>query len=263
MKNMKTIVRHLMSPVLAKWIGGRLRGIRRRIASMKSSERVFTAVYRDHVWGGAPGGICSGGGSHDAEVTGAYLDLIRDHAQRHAFHQSTLVDLGCGDMEVGRRLIPLCHAFVGVDVVKFVIDRHRAEMGGDSVDFIHLDIVDGDLPDGDVCFVRQVFQHLSNRQVGKVLPKLRKYRRVYITEHVPSRSSQWVPNLDKPQGAGIRLDDDSGIDITESPFGICGSEVRVLLEVRGNDPGGGRDPGIIRTVLYTPGSATGHETVEK
>jgi len=252
---MRTIIRTLMPPLLAKWIGGCWRGIRHRLVSVKSPEQVFTAIYRKQIWGGAPGVICSGGGSHDAGVTDTYLDLIRDHAQRHAFHESTFVDLGCGDMAVGRRLIPLCRAFVGVDVVRFVIDRHRAEMGGGSVEFIHLDMVDGDLPDGDVCFVRQVLQHLSNRQVAKVLPKLRKYRRVYITEHVPSGASPWIPNLDKPQGAGIRLDVGSGIDLTAPPFGISKDEISVLLEVRGNDAGGGHDPGIIRTVLYTPGFA--------
>jgi hypothetical protein len=256
MKATRTIIRRMLPQSLATWIGGRLRGIKHRFVSMRSPERVFTGIYRNHAWGDAPGGICSGGGSHDTGITDSYLGLIRDHARSHAFHESTFVDLGCGDMEVGRHLIPLCRVFVGVDVVRFVIDRHRTEMGGDSVDFIHLDMVDDDLPDGDICFVRQVFQHMSNRQVGRVLPKLRKYRRVYITEHLPSGASPWIPNLDKPQGAGIRLDVGSGIDLTAAPFGIPGGEVRLLLEVRGNDAGGGRDPGIIRTVLYTPGSGS-------
>jgi hypothetical protein len=250
---MKTTMRRMLPPSLVKWVGGCLRLIRDHLASRRSPERVFTEIYRNQTWGGASGGICSGGGSHSANVAGCYLDLIRDHARNHAYHESTFVDLGCGDMEIGRHLIPLCRLFIGVDVVRFVIDRHRAEMEGHCVKFMHCDMVDGDLPDGDVCFVRQVFQHMSNHQVESVLPKLRKYRRVYVTEHLPSGSSLWIPNLDKPQGAGIRLDLGSGIDLTAPPFGIPESEVWTLLEVRGNDVGGGHDPGIIRTVLYTPG----------
>jgi site-specific recombinase XerC len=113
-----------------------------------------------------------------------------------------------------------------------------------------------DLPDGDVCFVRQVFQHLSNGQIAQVLPKLRKYRRIYITEHLPSALSKWRPNLDKLQGADIRMNSGSGIDITAEPFNVPGDEVEIVMEVCGNDAAAERDPGVIRTVLYTPGIKT-------
>lgn len=253
MNVLKTRMRRMLPQSLVKLMGGCLRIIRGQIDSRRSPERVFTEIYRKQLWGGVPGGICSGGGSHDARVTGSYLDMVRDHCRSDSHGELTFVDLGCGDMEVGRQLIPLCRLFIGVDVVKFVIDRHQEAIGSDSVRFAHLDIVDGDLPDGDICFVRQVFQHLSNTQVAKVLPKLRKYRKVYITEHIPSGSSPFIPNLDKPQGAGIRLDVGSGIDLNASPFSIPEGATRVVLEVRGNNTGCDGDSGVIRTILYTPG----------
>lgn len=225
------------------------RRLRAWLDRTRDAEGVFTEIYRKNIWGGEPGTIYSGGGSHDSALATPYLSLMRSQAEAHGYAAAVFVDLGCGDMAIGRELIPLCRAFVGVDVAGFVVEHNRAELGAYNVRFVHADIVADELPDGDVCFVRQVFQHLSNRQIAAVLPKLRRYRHVYITEHIPS-SGDWVPNRDKPHGAGIRLTVGSGVDLTAAPFGIAPEEIGVVLEVACGASG---DAGVIRTVLYNPG----------
>lgn len=233
-----------------------LGAIKRRLLawldSTRDAECVFTEIYRKNIWGGEPGTICSGGGSHESALSGAYLSLMRNRAREHDYASAIFVDLGCGDMVIGRALIPLCRRFIGVDVVGFVVERHQLEWAEENVRFVHTDIVTDELPDGDVCFIRQVFQHLSNRQIAAVLPKLRRYRHVYITEHIPS-TRDWMPNRDKPHGAGIRLAAASGIDLTASPFAIDPDEIGIVLDVSCAVSGGHGDAGIIRTVLYTPG----------
>lgn len=224
-------------------------------ASFRSSERVFTEIYQKNQWGGVAGEICSGGGTSEPDIADAYIEMISSQARLYGFDQMVFVDLGCGDMAIGKRLIPLCMTYVGVDVVKYVVDRHQAAIGGGNVSFKHGDIVEDFLPDGDVCFIRQVFQHLSNRQILKILPKLKKYRFVFVTEHLPTPEMFLTPNLDKRQGSGIRLDRNSGIKLTLKPFFLPESEVRTVLEISGNRNGAGFDPGLIQTVLYTPGCA--------
>lgn len=238
--------------LVQKVLGTCQRRLRAWANSRRDPEGVFTEIYEKNIWGGEPGTICSGGGSHDAVVTEAYLSMLRGQAEENFYSSSVFVDLGCGDMAIGRKLIPLCREFIGVDVVAFVIDRHQNALGSDHVRFVHADMTKGELPDGDVCLIRQVFQHLSNSQIAAVLPKLRKFRHVYITEHIPSKSV-WIPNHDKLHGAGIRLDSGSGIDLTTAPFGIDPKEVKVLLDVACDVQGYSGDAGFIRTVLYTPG----------
>ena len=228
------------------------RHLRNAICRMKSPERIFTEIYRGNRWGGRRGEICSGGGSSDERVVGEYLRVLSENAGSHGFATMQFVDLGCGDMNVGRRLIPLCRSYVGADVVKYVVENNRATIDQPNAEFVHCDIVSDQLPDGDVCFLRQVLQHLSNDQIRRILPKLAKYRFVYITEHVPRDWGDTPPNLDKPAGAGIRLDQGSGIDITREPFGISTAEVEEVLEVVANPNSSGLDPGVIRTVLYRP-----------
>ena len=223
--------------------------------SSKTTEEVFTDIYLNNRWGGNAGELCSGGGSHDDNIADAYCALIAGHAAEFGFGSAAFVDLGCGDMRIGRRLIPLCGSYTGVDVVKMLVQRHQDELASDSVGFHHLDITEDDLPDGDVCFVRQVLQHLSNDQILRILPKLAKYRYVYITEHVPSPGRKFSPNRDKPHGGEIRLDEGSGVDVTCHPFNLPAQDVVVVLEMEGPTFVGCDDPGVIRTVLYTPGKS--------
>lgn len=222
-------------------------------ARSRSPEQVFTEIYRKNQWGGKSGEICSGGGSSDSLVVADYIDVLKRHSNEYGFHEMVFVDLGCGDMNVGKELIPLCKSYTGADVVRYVIERNRSAFKDLSAAFVHCDIVNDQLPDGDVCFLRQVLQHLSNDQIRGILPKLCKYRFVYITEHVPTDWNGVSPNPDKPHGRGIRLDQGSGLDLTKQPFGLPEAEIDLVLEVAGNSNTSGLDPGVIRTLLYRPG----------
>jgi hypothetical protein len=93
-------------------------------------------------------------------------------------------------------------------------------------------------PDGDLCLIRQVLQHLSNSEIEQVLNNVKKYPYVIITEHVPVFPEQ--ANLDKPHGPDIRIYQRSGVFPDEPPFSL---KLEKLLDVPiGHDE-------VIRTVL--------------
>jgi Methyltransferase domain len=95
------------------------------------------------------------------------------------------VDLGCGDFSVGEQLRPHCGRYVACDVVPALIQRNNEKFAAAHVEFRCLDIIEGDLPDGDIVFLRQVLQHLNNAQISKVTQKLYHYKFLVLTEHVP------------------------------------------------------------------------------
>jgi hypothetical protein len=125
--------------------------------------------------------------------------------------------------------------------------------GTATTEFVHLDIVRDPLPDADVCFVRQVMQHLSNAQISRVIGALEKYRWVFITEHYPSDNDAIIPNVDKPHGSDIRLHDNSGVFLTAPPFEVPAQALTLVLEYPAVTWGSEEDPGVIRTFLYKPG----------
>jgi hypothetical protein len=79
-----------------------------------------------------------------------------------------------------------------------------------------LNIAEDELPKGDCAIIRQVLQHLANDEVRLILQKLTKFQYVIITEHLPS--GDFIPNKDKISGQGIRLKQNSGLDLLVAPF---------------------------------------------
>lgn len=215
------------------------------------TEQVFTEIYEKNKWGGVPGEYCSGSGSSNEHVVSAYVSMLVERATSEGFIGRKFVDLGCGDFRVGRQLLPLCSHYVGVDIVKSLVHFNQRHFGGATTRFSHLDVVKNELPGGDVCFVRQVLQHLSNEQIAAVLPKLRRYTWVFITEHYPLDNEEIRPNLNKVHGGDVRAYENSGVYLSEPPFGVPRQALEMVLEVPWSSSEGD-DAGVIRTFLFKP-----------
>jgi hypothetical protein len=251
--SMKSFVRKLIPHFLLKRYS-RLKRLReQRQNRNKTAEEVFTEIYEKNKWGGSQGEFYSGSGSANEQAVSAYIAMVSKLATSEKFLGLTFVDLGCGDFYVGKQIIPLCSSYIGVDIVKPLIQRNQVAYGNAQTKFMHLNIVEDELPDGDVCFVRQVLQHLSNQQIVAILQKLKKYRWIFITEHYPTDNNAIIPNVDKVHGGDVRVFDNSGIYLIEPPFELPTQELKEVLEVPGVGLGKGNDPGVIRTFLYKPG----------
>lgn len=250
---MKSRIRHLIPRFLIDFYMRIQLFKDQRWNTNKSVEEIFTKIYKKSKWGGSQGEFYSGPGSTDERVVMAYISAISDKASSEKFSNLSFVDLGCGDFQIGRKLIPLCSSYTGVDIVKPLIQINKKKYGNDVIHFMHLNIVEDELPNGDVCFVRQVLQHLSNKQILAVLPKLERYKWVFITEHYPTDNSRIKPNIDKICGAEVRAYQNSGVYLTEPPINLPTQALELVLEVPGLALGKRNDPGVIRTFLYKPG----------
>ncbi|HWO73199.1 MAG TPA: class I SAM-dependent methyltransferase [Dehalococcoidia bacterium] len=193
----------------------------------RTPEEVFTEIYEEGDWGGS--GFFSGSGSHNAEIVAPYVRAVTEWLQANGGERMTLVDLGCGDFAVGSQIAPHVGRYVGVDVVAPLVEANNRRFGSDRVSFERRDIVSDDLPEGDVCTIRQVFQHLSNAQIAEVLRKTAGYRWLIVTDHESGRMK--APNLDKPIGSSTRLYLRSGVVLTEPPFNLPRDRVRRLLDL--------------------------------
>lgn len=253
---LKPLVRKLIPRSILRCYRERRRHREQRSRHNRTAGDVFTEIYEKNRWGGPEGEFSSGPGTADEKIALAYVSVIFQKASSEGFRGLTFVDLGCGDFRVGRRLLSLCSSYTGVDIVKPLIRRNQEKYGSPKTHFVHLDIVEDVLPDGDVCFLRQVLQHLSNRQIIAILHKLNKYGWVFITEHYPTGNDAIRPNMDKPHGADIRVYNNSGVYLEEPPFELPASALEQVLEVPGVGLDRGIDQGVIRTFLYKPVSHT-------
>ena len=181
----------------------------RRYARMSLAD-VFSEIYRRDIWSNT-----SGPGS-DERFAAPYAALVLNFI-RHTNARS-VVDVGCGDFRVGAAIAQSGINYLGVDIVPDLIERNEKQFGGDHISFLRLDATRDRVPYADLCLIRQVFQHLSNDEIQKVIANCRHCRDIIVTEHIPQNPK--VPNLDRPHGPDIRIYDGSGIFLDREPFSI-------------------------------------------
>jgi len=181
----------------------------------RSPEETFSAIYSSGTWGNDGDEPYSGCGSDDA-VSAPFVEVLRRVIVDKKVE--TVVDLGCGDYRVGRKLADMAIDYTGIDVVPELVARNNEAFGSDRVRFLCRDITRDSMPGADLCVVRQVLQHLSNAQIKRALEQLEPFRYVVVAEHHPARLLR--PNLDKDTGANTRIDFDSGVYLEHPPFSV-------------------------------------------
>ena len=191
--------------------------MRRGKVAKNGAGAAFTEVYESKAWGDDGTDFYSGPGTIEAAVTQPYLELLR--AEFAAMDKPPRVlDLGCGDFKICSQLLPSVGTFTGVDVVPSLVERNNKLYGSDTVRFMCADISNDPLPEADVVLVREVMQHMSNAQVGRLLKRLSAYPVAYVTNVEPPKDSVSAINRDLVPGPDTRGVFGSGLFLEEPPF---------------------------------------------
>ncbi len=187
-------------------------------------QEVFSDIYSSNRWGGKKGEFYSGDGS-DEESNAPYVaNVLRFIVDNDIY---SIVDIGCGDFQVGSKLVSPSLKYTGIDIVSPLIERNKSRFQSQNVNFMCVNAVQDSLPPADLCLIRQVLQHLSNAQISAILAKLGIYKYVLISEHHPA-VAKTAPNRDKLPGSGIRRLYGSGVYLEHPPFSV--KNARVIFE---------------------------------
>lgn len=216
-----------------KWGGGKIPW---------PTKMAMQQIYNMGLWGATGTPFYSGEGSHDLAMVTPYIERIKTFLQGFA-KPLTICDLGCGDFNVGRQLVPFTQEYTAIDIVPELIEYNKTTFKSDGLHFLCTDIAADSLIKGDCALLRQVLQHLSNSEIKAVVDKLDIYKYVIVTEHIPQES--FIPNLDIISGQGTRLKKDSGVALLVPPFNLPCKTAKELIRV---SPKNGK--GVIVTTLY-------------
>jgi SAM-dependent methyltransferase len=207
--------------------------IHRTYKTLTVSE-TFQKIYGTKAWGDNGGPFCSGAGSHGL-IADQYCALVIKFIQDNQVR--SVVDLGCGDFAVGKRIVEATNVrYCGIDVVPELIEHHKRTVNNPRVSFQCADITSEPLPSADLCLVRQVLQHLSNDEIMKVLTNMGNFSHILVSEDVPVHPR--VFNRDKPHGPDVRSR--SGVYVEHPPFSRMFTQMWELPLT---------DRSILRTVL--------------
>jgi hypothetical protein len=207
------------------------------------TKKAMEQVYEMNLWGGKEFDFYSGEGSHNLELVTPYITIIKEFLLSFKT-PITVCDLGCGDFNIGKKLVAHTEKYIAVDIVEKLIERNKKLFIIDNLQFHCLDISKDKLPKADCVILRQVLQHLSNDEIQNVLNRVKVFKYLILTEHIPEK--KFIPNKDIISGQGIRLKSQSGIDITKAPFNLIVKEEKQLLSLKLNN-----GEGVIKTTLFT------------
>ena len=208
---LRTVVPDALRRIWRRW----------KIAAIRNQNRgrnpddIFNEIYAKNSWGGDQGTFHSGSGStgnHAHLYAEAIKNFIREYDVRR------VVDLGCGDFRVGAQLLGTGIEYIGIDIVENLVGENQRLYGDGRVSFRCSNIIEDELPEADLCLIRQVLQHLSNDQIVRVMRNVNRYRYVLVTEHYPAPGVVRQKNVDKPCGEDVRVYDDSAVYLDAPPF---------------------------------------------
>jgi SAM-dependent methyltransferase len=206
-----------------------------------STKQIFIKIYKDSLWGEKSLEFNSGPGSHNKELVFPFLEFVNSFIINKKI--KTIVDLGCGDFNIGKDIYKNTNQYHATDIVPDLIDHNKKLFKDSKIKFECYDFINDPIPEADCVILRQVLQHLDNNSILKILDKIKSYKYVIITEHIPAKD--FVPNIDKKTGPTTRLEFNSGVDIEKHPFYfnyISKKEINLLDNELG---------GIHKTVIYT------------
>ena len=90
----------------------------------KSNPEIFNQIYAHGVWGRTQDGVStSGPGSHTPQIIEPYIDAIGNWLA--GVQPSTIVDIGSGDFNVGKKFVGLTKTYLACDVSTVILERNR------------------------------------------------------------------------------------------------------------------------------------------
>lgn len=145
----------------------------------------FSHIYEKNTFGGKESR--SGAGSDLAqtrEIRRVLPELIEE------FSIQSMMDAPCGDLFWMQTMQLGVKRYIGVDIVKMLIEKNQRDFGNDTREFMCLNLTSDDLPCVDLIFCRDCFVHLNFADVQNVLTNFKRSgSRYLLTTTFPGRGA--------------------------------------------------------------------------
>lgn len=182
----------------------------------QSPEEAFTYIYENKLWGANEYGEGHSGCGSTVVATEPYRKFLEEFLK--TFEITSVVDYGCGDWEFSQTIDWTGIDYLGLDVVKHVIERNQEKFSAPNIHFVNVDGLSTTLPKADLLICKDVLQHLTNEDIAVFLEQIPSFKYCLITNDVnpKTKTSQ---NTNIPRG-GFRW-----LDLTRPPFNQKGEKV--------------------------------------
>lgn len=176
------------------------------------TEKVFSEIYRLRLWGkDEKGRGTSGSGSTLAEGL-PFVHYVQNFLDTYPIQ--SIVDIGCGDWVLAKEINWGNRDYLGIDVVKSVVQKNQTLYSKQNIRFLQLDAAEEQpLPSGDLLICKDVLQHLPNKQVFSILEKSKKFKYCLFINDID-------PVGNNPPHQDINCGEYRLLDLTRFPFNV-------------------------------------------
>lgn len=175
---------------------------------MVDAEDIYSRIYADDEWHGG-----SGPGS-TADASAEYRRIVARLLVSPEIR--TVVDVGCGDWQVGSLIDWSAVEYTGFDVVPAVIQANQERFATDRISFQVADARSAQLPTADLLLIKDVLQHWPSADVAHFLATtVPRYRYALITNDIASQHFTGTLNQDIAMGEWRCL------ELTTPPFDLA------------------------------------------
>ena len=199
-------------------------------------ETVFSDIYKDGGWGCDENGISISGHGSTPNKVQEYLNCLNSFLDKYRI--KTIVDIGCGDFNLGKHLQLADRNYIGIDVAKSMIQRNQKLYNAKNISFLSGDAITMPIPPADLVICKDVLSHLSIKNVMKLLNKLNIYKYCIITNDIS------LENCDTEVNSEIQNGHWRPLDLTKAPFNLSvtpilvmrsGEHIKVTILIKGED----------------------------
>jgi hypothetical protein len=152
-----------------------VRAIRRQLHAGVPHERIFTDIHDRRVWS-------VGDSVHGWSSTLEGSREVREHlpAMWRKYSVRSLVDAPCGDLNWMRLIVHELESYVGIDIVRALVEENRTRYGSPRIQFREGNILYDALPPSDMILCRDCLTHFSNRDISRALENIKRASSKYV-----------------------------------------------------------------------------------
>ena len=152
-------------------------------------EHLFTRIYDRNVWRDPV--TFSGAGSSSTQTVNIIKELPLLFKELNV---ATILDIPCGDFNWMQCVDLTGIDYTGADIVQGIIDVNIERHGKENIKFLHLNLIDSDLPKVDLIICRDCLVHFSYEYVVRALDNIKRSGSKYLlTTTFPEK--QYNPNI--------------------------------------------------------------------
>jgi hypothetical protein len=153
-----------------------------------SYKEVFSRIYENYGFGSTESR--SGPGSTLEETK-----LLREEIKKLIIEKEikSVVDIPCGDFHWMKEIVFNFDSYIGGDIVEKAIETNNERYSNSRIKFIHFDLVNDSIPEGDLLIVRDVIGHFPIEGGKKIIENILKSKCKYLlsTTWASKRENIW------------------------------------------------------------------------